>query len=250
MFDTVTGQIVQAIPQPAAAESERDLLQTAVPAESLADHTAAGAMPWEQMDSPPETIPAAGAPIPPTEGSIHGIAADVPFSIGESSTGIVEQEIATDKRPSGPKNHLGRRSLDNPLSRYPPQCLERQNRLKSPRRTKFRCSIQRAVQRRPLRIRRQELKRNPVVIPLRLENNRRDSTPMPWDQVEEAAPEYSLTADSQASTVAEVLPALSGCPDPPPVARISEPVIEMPGEGSAPVAQRSRNCRRYDHAPG
>ena len=36
-------------------------LQTAVPAESLADHTVAGAMPWEQMDSPPETIPAAGA---------------------------------------------------------------------------------------------------------------------------------------------------------------------------------------------
>ena len=180
-------------------------------------------------------------PIPPTEGSIDGIAADVPFAIGDSITEIVGQEIATDQttirveessmamrfqRPSEPLS-----SSSVPRTTEPTQ-VTAQNGV--PILDSACATAAAAAEDSKTAIEAQSLGNTHSIT-----EKPQNSAPMPWDQIEDAAPEYSLTADSQASTVAEVLPALSGCPDPPPpVARIPEPVIEMPVEGSPTVEQR------------
>ena len=108
------------------------------------------------------------------------------------------------------------------------------------RRTEFRYSIRRALQRRRRRIRRQPLKRNPLGNTHSITEKPQNSAPMLWDQIEDAAPEHSLTAESQASTVAEVLPALSGCPDPPP------PVAEDSGTSDRDAGRR---CPSVEQRP-
>ena len=53
MFDTVTGHVLQATPQPPVGDSGSELPQPTPVPESLADNSTLVPMPWEQMESPP-----------------------------------------------------------------------------------------------------------------------------------------------------------------------------------------------------
>ena len=226
MFDTVTGQVLQTIPQPAAAESQYELAQPAPPAEVLADHTAAGAMPWEQMDSPPsETVPALGTQILPTDGSIEKMASGAFLAMAESVTESLGQDTAPDQtttQPGDTSTALELQQSSEPLSSSvstttePIEATAQNEASTIAEDPKPAIEVQSQGSSHPIT----EKPKSPA--------------PMPWDQIEDAAPERSPAADSQTSAVAEAPPALSGNVDfpPSPVAELSESMIEMLVEGN------------------
>ena len=57
MFDTVTGQVLQAAPQPPAVESESEPSQATGALDSSADNSSVVAMPWEQLESVSPAVP-------------------------------------------------------------------------------------------------------------------------------------------------------------------------------------------------
>ena len=227
MFDTVTGQVLQTIPQPAAAKPESEHHpQPAPAAELLADQAAAGGMPWEQMESPPtETVPAPEAQIPSTEGSIEGMASCAPLAMAESVTETLGQDTAPDPTTT----QAGNSSTELELQPHSEPVSSSVATTTEPIQATAQNEAPTVVEDPKPAI---EMQSQGSSHPITEEPT--NPAPMPWDQLEDAAPERSPVADSQASTVAEVTPALSveaGLPAPP-VAELREPPIEVPVESN------------------
>ena len=225
MFDAVTGQVLQTIPQPAAAKPEGEHPQPAPTADLLADHAAAGAMPWDQMESPPtETVPAADAQIPATEGSIEGMASGVPLAMAESVTETLGQDAASDPTTT----QAGDSSTALELQRDPEPVSSSVATTTEPIQATAQDEAPTVVEdsKSAIEVQSQGSSHPITEAP-------KSPAPMPWDQIEDAAPERTLVGDSQASTVVEVTPALSVEADlpAPPVVELPEPTIEVPVEG-------------------
>ena len=69
MFDTVTGQVLQASPQPAAPALESDAPQAAAGPDAVVDNTVT--MPWEQVESPAAASIAPEAPVSAVEPAVE-----------------------------------------------------------------------------------------------------------------------------------------------------------------------------------
>ena len=226
MFDTVTGQVLQTIPQPAAAKPENEHPQPAPDAELLADHAAAGAMPWEQVESPPmETVPAPDPQIPSTEGSIEGMASGAPPAVAESVTEALGQETA----PAPTITQAGDSSTALELQQHSEPLSSSVETTTEPIQATAQNEAPTVVEDPKPAI---EMQPQGSSHPITEEPKR--PAPMPWDQLEDAAPERSPVADSQASTVVELTSAFSVEADlpAPPVAELREPPIEVPVESN------------------
>lgn len=104
MFDTVTGQMLQAAPPSAVVEAERE--STPPHMESPVDHAAAVTMPWEQVEAAsPESsvdIPPATISVPAIEDSPDIVSASEPPVSILSSAEETRQEASSEPAPTPP----------------------------------------------------------------------------------------------------------------------------------------------------
>ena len=241
MFDTVTGHVLQATPQPAVGDSGSELPQPTPVPESLADNSTLVPMPWEQMESPPpEGALSPEVEVPSVGDSIETMASVTPLASVQSATETLGQVNAPDRSPAT--------EVANSPTALELQLHHESSSLSVASSTE---SIQVTGQNAP------PVNDSALPTPTVAEDSQaaievlaqasshpikeepKGPTPMPWDQIEDAAPAISPEADRQAPIASEVAPPLSVEADlpVPPVAEILQSTIEASAEGTRhPIA--------------
>lgn len=242
MFDTVTGQVLQATPQPAVVDSGSELPQPIPVSESLVDNATAVAMPWEQLESTPtDAAPSQEVQVPSAGDSIETMDAVAPLTSVESVTEALRQDDSSDRMPAA-------QVPDSPTAselqlHHEPSTLSVASTTEP---------VQVADQNEPT-VAESPLPAPPVAevpqptIEVLTQGSSHpiaeapmSPAPMPWDQIEDAAPALSPVPDSQGPITDEVAPTLSVEADlpAPPVAEVPHATIEVPAEGSRhPIAE-------------
>ncbi|MCW5796937.1 MAG: hypothetical protein KIT40_00430 [Nitrospira sp.] len=278
MFDTVTGQVLQATPQPAVSALEEEASQ-APAAEALAHDVAP--MPWEQMEPLQSDAPLAQVPIPvdapPTE--VVEPVIPLPVSAIEAVAAVEPQKPELDQSPT-----LETSNLQTPVTVPEPVASPEEPIMAAVE------SEPSAIDPLPVLSSEAELASPPVslefppadvalieVVADPIAQVPSSPAPMPWDQVEEIAVVIPPASTSQESTLSDevapvspeteagliagveaVLPSVevpvetgsptiaasSPSPDPMPATQIAEEVIAIP-----PPATQVSDVRESSAAP-
>ncbi|MBI4000321.1 MAG: hypothetical protein HY348_00865 [Nitrospira defluvii] len=242
MFDTVTGQMLQATPQPAVGDSGSEPPYPSPIAESPADSAAAVAMPWEQIESTPTDAAISAEAQAPTAGdSIETMASVAPLASVESVTEALRQDDTSDRTPAAQVPDLP--TASELQLHHEPSTLSVASTTEP---------VQVSGQSEP-RVADSALPAMPVAedpqptIEVLAQGSSHpiaeapmSPAPMPWDQIEDAAPAISPVAASEVPTSSEVASTLSVEAElpAPPIAEVPESTIEVPPEPSLhPIAE-------------
>ncbi len=238
MFDTVTGQVLQATPQPAVATKENESPQTAA-AEAPAYGVAP--MPWEQMESLQADVPAAQAPSIPAEATPTDIIepASPPALPIEAVAAVESQQPGIEQSPAPEPSQLPTTLTSaDPVTPSLPSMTSPDEPVK--------VAAERAssgIDPLPALTSEAEV---PTVSPESLPASvslievgahpiasaPSSPAPMPWDQVEDVAVVIPPASESQVSTVSDEAPPVSPEPEvgSTPEVEAVRPSIELPAE--------------------
>ena len=247
MFDTVTGQVRQATPQPTVATKESESPQ-ATAAEAHADGVAP--MPWEQMEPLQADVPAAQAPSIPAETTPTDIIepASPPALPVEAAIAVDPQTPEVDQSPAletaEPQTIL---TPAEPVAASSPLAASSEEPMKAaaesePPAIDSLPALTNEAELAPLLV---ALESPPASVSLievgahPIASAPSSPAPMPWDQVEDVAVVIPPASESQVSTVSDEAPSVSPEPEvgSPPEVEAVRPSIELPAEaGGHPMA--------------
>lgn len=248
MFDTVTGQVLQASPQPSTVETLNETTQASALTETPPDTDSAVVMPWEQVETASSDVPCQQEiQSSAVEQSPEGIAAATSSSTLEAvmeglPQGRPEESLSVTPPVDGPQESEVPLQSESSVSAVIPAVEPVQVAAESdlpvrdvaPASTEPAEIVSAPVAEVSLPTIDASAKTGPDSIPTPLAS----SAPMPWDQVEEAAEIIPPQPEGTAASPTDIAPSPSGETTPTPsVVESAVPTIEVLTQSSAhPIA--------------